>query len=204
MKKKQMILCLAVSMVILAGCTKAEESSSTVEEPRVEALDNEGESENNNDSDSSPDLNEEESENTDEEKNSPEAAKSEESGEKASENSETLPSEQDLEGSVVSIDADHRSVEVNEIITEDLGDGTSTAVALVGVGSSDNLIKIRFTEDTVYTVRTVKNSGINPEDSSNSPGSFSDIKEGSTLNMTGTYEGDEFVAASVTIYVFIR
>ncbi len=205
MKKKQIMMCLAVSMMIMAGCSKTEENANTVTEPQTEAVGNMDESGDNQESDESRDADSRAENNADgSDSSSSDTRESENEGEKKEEGKGSISDTENLDGSVVSINPDEKSVEVNEIITEELDDGSSMAVELAEGGSSENNIKVRFTNDTIYTVRTVKNSGINPEDSSNSTGSFSDIKEGSTLNMEGRYEGEEFLASSVLIYVFVR
>ncbi len=205
MRKKQIMMCLAVSMMIMAGCSKTEENANTVTEPQAEAVGNMDESEDNQDSDENRDADSRAENNADgSDSSSSDTREAENEGEKKEEGKGSISDAEKLNGSVVSIDPDGKSVEVNEIITEEMEDGTSMAVELAEGGSSENSIKVRFTNDTIYTVRTVKNSGINPEDSSDSPGSFSDIKEGSTLNMEGRYEGEEFLASSVLIYVFVR
>lgn len=179
MKKKQVALCLAVSAMLMAGCTSMVEGTKQVEEPKVEAADKISEPENND---------------TQSEK------ENEDSGSKDGEEPKAVSGDENLEGSVVSINPGEQSVEVNEILVEEYDDGSSVAVELVGVGSTGNYISVQFTEDTVYTVRTVKNGGINPEDVSNRAGSFSDISEGATLHLKGSWEGEKFLASDVVIY----
>lgn len=50
----------------------------------------------------------------------------------------------------------------------------------------------------------MKNNGVNgDEDVETREGSLADINEGTVLNMTGSYQGDDFYAEQVVIYKFV-
>lgn len=75
---------------------------------------------------------------------------------------------------------------------------------MVGDSPDAKLVTVRFSENTEFVVSTVKNSGINGDsDVESREGSFSDIKEQSSLELTGSYEGEDFVASRVILYIFL-
>ncbi|MCM1183224.1 MAG: hypothetical protein NC337_07610 [Roseburia sp.] len=104
--------------------------------------------------------------------------------------------ETELEGIVERIG--ENSVVVNKIYV------LSTTTAVSYVGSEEDLVTVHFSEETRFEVWTVKNSGINGEaDTDKREGTALDIKEQSSLNMTGRYEGEDFYAETVIIYDFV-
>lgn len=71
---------------------------------------------------------------------------------------------------------------------------------------NETLVTVNFTEDMKWELHTVKNSGINGDaDVTISEASFSDLKEGVSVKMTGYYvtEEKEFTADKVVIYCFV-
>lgn len=106
-----------------------------------------------------------------------------------------------LLGDVVSV-GDNSAVISQAFEEEDEG---ATVMWAPAEGSEDEvLVNVIFTADTQYEYKTVKNSGINPEDIEVRAGSFSDIKEELSLDMTGSYQGNDFYAVKVSISEFIR
>ncbi len=76
----------------------------------------------------------------------------------------------------------------------------------VSYGEDDKkvLVTVYFSDDTTFEVRNVRNSGVNGDsDVETQAGTFSDIKEQSSINMTGSYEGSDFYATQVIIYHYI-
>ena len=70
--------------------------------------------------------------------------------------------------------------------------------------NDEEFITVYFSEETNYEVWTVKNSGVNGDsDIDKREGTFSDLKEQLSVNMTGFYEGDDFYAKQVIIYNFV-
>ncbi len=66
------------------------------------------------------------------------------------------------------------------------------------------LIQVDFSEDTVFEVKTVKNGGVNGDsDVERTEGSIADLKEQSSVELTGNYEGADFRAKKVVIYRFV-
>lgn len=109
----------------------------------------------------------------------------------------------ELLGNVVSIG--DNSVVISQTFTEELEDGEAEIAWGPAEGSQDEvLVNVIFTADTQYEYKTVKNSGINPEDIEVRAGNFSDIKEGLSLDMTGSYQRNDFYAAKVSISEFVR
>lgn len=104
-----------------------------------------------------------------------------------------------LDGIVVRVG--DNSVVVSEMVTEapeELGD------ALVYGTAEGEDITVYFSENTQFEFRIVKNNGVNGDaDVEKREGSFTDIKEGTVINMTGSYQGDDFYAEQIIIYSFV-
>lgn len=121
------------------------------------------------------------------------------------ENIDNMPdSEQDeneLEGDVRSVG--EGSMVVSKIFNY-AEDGNQIAVSYAEDGPDAVLISVYFSEDTEYIVRTVKNGGVNGDsDVEDRAGALTDIREGNTVLMNGSYEGEDFHAVQVIIYNFI-
>lgn len=108
----------------------------------------------------------------------------------------------ELLGNVVSIG--DNSVVISQSFTEESQDGGEIMWAPAAGGESEVLVNVIFTADTQYEYKTVKNSGINPEDIETRAGNFSDIKENLSLHMMGSYQGNDFYAVKVSISEFVR
>ncbi|MDE5930943.1 MAG: hypothetical protein K2H40_00450 [Lachnospiraceae bacterium] len=109
--------------------------------------------------------------------------------------------ENELEGDVRSVGEDSMVVSKIFNYTED---DASIAVSYAEGGSDETLITVYFSEDTEYIVRTVKNGGVNGDsDVEDRAGALTDIREGNTVLMNGSYEGEDFHAVQVIIYNFI-
>ena len=109
---------------------------------------------------------------------------------------DNVQSDFELEGSIESIG--NNSVVINK--TFNLSENMA-----VSYGDSEKvLITVYFTEETKYEVWTVKNSGVNGDsDIEKRQGAFSDLKEQTSINLTGSYEGNDFHAQQVIIYQFV-
>lgn len=71
-------------------------------------------------------------------------------------------------------------------------------IAVVGSGGDNKaLLTVYFDDNASYIYRIIRDGGANVE---TYDGSFSDIKEGFILNMTGRYEGEDFRAEEVEIH----
>ena len=68
--------------------------------------------------------------------------------------------------------------------------------------SGEELITVYVTDSAVYQYRTVKNSGINPEDVTSREGSYGDLQEGLVVNLKGRWEKDSFYADELVIEEF--
>ncbi len=101
-----------------------------------------------------------------------------------------------LDGNIVSIE--NNSVIINKTFN------LSSTTAVAYGGNDAVLVTVYFSEETNYEVWTVKNGGVNGDsDIDKREGTFSDIKEELSVNMTGFYEGDDFYAEQVIIYNFV-
>ncbi len=109
---------------------------------------------------------------------------------------EQLQSNSELDGTIESI-GDNRVV-INK--TFHLSEDTAVSYA----ASDETLITVFFSEETSFEVWTVKNSGVNGDsDIDKQKGSFSDLEQGTSINMTGNYDGNDFHAKHVIIYNFV-
>lgn len=104
-----------------------------------------------------------------------------------------------LEGDVRSVEADSFVICKNETWEED---GYSYGIAAPAPGYEDesDLLTIHTTKDCDYQYKTVKNGGMNPEDVSTRDGSFTDVKEGLAVTITGSWQDDgSFLANSIVM-----
>lgn len=102
----------------------------------------------------------------------------------------------ELDGSIESIG--DNSVVINQTFHP------SENESVAYVGSAETLVTVYFSEETDFEVRTVKNGGVNGDaDIEKRQGSFSDLTLNANLNMTGSYEGNDFYARRVIIYNFV-
>lgn len=100
-----------------------------------------------------------------------------------------------LIGIVVSIS--ENSMVVNETLVQE-SDGFLLAA------SSGEDVTVFFSENADYIFKTVKNSGMNEDtDVESREGSFADIRENITVEMTGVYKDGDFIAEHVIISEFI-
>lgn len=88
------------------------------------------------------------------------------------------------------------SVVGNKIFIESGIDGNSE-IMTVGVGEDNQvLVAVYFAPNASYVYKTIRNGGADVE---TRDGSFSDIKEGLTLHLTGYYQSEDFYADKVVI-----
>ncbi len=113
----------------------------------------------------------------------------------------TQDDEQDLEtliGNIRSIDGE------NLIVSQSFEEGTDVLVAPTEGSSDEVLITVSVSENTQYQVKTVKNGGINGEDDvETTSGTMRDLQEGASIDISGYYEKECFVAKYILIYRFI-
>ena len=102
----------------------------------------------------------------------------------------------ELEGSIESIG--NNSVVINKTFYPSENEAVS-------YGDSDKvLITVYFSEETEYEIWTIKNSGVNGDsDVEKQQGAFSDLKEQTSIKLTGSYEGNDFHAQHVIIYQYV-
>ena len=105
-------------------------------------------------------------------------------------------SDSEIDGSIESIG--NNSVVINKTFYPSENEAVS-------YGDSDKvLITVYFSEETEYEIWTVKNSGVNGDsDVEKQQGAFSDLKEQTSIKLTGSYEGNDFHAQHVIIYQYV-
>ena len=105
----------------------------------------------------------------------------------------------ELTGSVHSMGAD--SFVVSQTTTEHLEDG-DIEVGVAPGAPGEVLVTVYVTDAAVYEYRTVKNSGINPEDVTSREGSYADLQEGLSVILKGHWEKDSFYADDLVMMKF--
>lgn len=110
---------------------------------------------------------------------------------------------EELEGSVKSIG--ESGVVVDKIFVYE-EDGSTFAMQAADGQEGEVPITVNFSENVKFEIHTVKNGGVNGDaDVTIREGSFADIQQDATLNMTGYYitPDQEFMAETVIIYEFV-
>lgn len=186
-------------MCTLTGCTKAGEKAEGQEDEviRIEASADENAAQN----ESGQQSDDGRQEQKDDQKEDMKEETDPETMEQTSDESGQSQDGNELEGNVRSVGEDSMVVSKVYTYTED---GHDVAVAYAEEGADDELITVYFSEDTEYIVRTVKNGGVNGDsDVEDRSGTLSDIREGNSVLMNGSYEGEDFHAEQVIIYNFV-
>lgn len=199
------IVCVLM-FVMAVGCGKAEEpvpvdlSSGDMEELQSENAEDtradgvSGQDENGMENDAPDETN------ADGENGSPTA---QDDGGQAEQNSADVQSagNEQLEGDVRRVGADSFVICKHETWVED--DASYAVAAAPGSEEESDLVTIHMAENCVYEYKTVKNSGMNPEDVSSRDGSFADVKEGLAVTIKGSWQADgSFLADSIEMFVF--
>lgn len=180
MKNRKAAAYLGITLFVLAsGCGQAEEKKPV---PAAEANVSEEENETETVSDANWDGEDKPSEETDR-------------------TEDTVQGEQKQEtliGSVSSIGED--SLVISRSFEEEEG-----VLAAPAEGSPDEvLVSVQVLAHTQYEIKTVKNSGINGDsDVETKSGSFSDLEADASVDLSGYYEGEMFVAEKICIYRFV-
>lgn len=108
----------------------------------------------------------------------------------------------ELEGNVRSIGADSFVAARVEVWSE--GDVSYAAGAAPGYEDEEDLITVHVNQNCVWEFKTVKNSGIHPEDVSTREGSFADLQEGIATSIKGSWQDDgSFLADRIVMMLFV-
>ncbi len=103
--------------------------------------------------------------------------------------------DKELTGIVVSVGED--SVVLSETVTEYMDEN-------IWAASEGDQITVYFSNVVSYEYKTVRNSGVNGEaDVERREGNFADIGEGTTLELTGSWQGEAFYAEEAVITVYL-
>lgn len=204
-------LILVLMLASLPGCGKSQEK---VPAPSVEPIDaqassaeNEVNSSEGNGNNSSEENKQEEESNSGEiptnEKNSNDSSGASQ-GDSAPQNAYAPQSDSELDGTVKTIGTDSFVVSQHFTMPSENSEDAELMVAPAEGSEDEVLITVYTTGDTTYTIRTVKNGGVNGDsDREDAKGSFTDIQEKASVNAKGHYEGGEFWADSIIIYHFV-
>lgn len=106
-------------------------------------------------------------------------------------------SDSELDGSIESI-ADN-----SMIINKTFHPSANVSVTYEDA-SEKVLVTVYFSEETEFEVWTVKNGGVNGDaDTEKRQGAFSDLKHDAHVDMTGSYDGNDFNAKHIIIYNYV-
>ena len=135
------------------------------------------------------------------EKEEEEVPNEDEKGEQTEPETENQPQAgtAELTGNVQSVGAD--SFVVSQTTTEHHED-YDIEVGVAPGASGEVLVTVYVTDAAVYQYRTVKNSGINPEDITSREGSYGDLQEGLSVILRGHWEKDSFYADNLVMIKF--
>ena len=98
-----------------------------------------------------------------------------------------------------------KSIGDNSVVVSRAFEDTEAEEVLIAPaegGTDEELVAVYFSENVKFEVRTVKNGGVNEEDVASRDGSFSDLREKMSVDLYGVYEGENFRADSVIMYIF--
>lgn len=108
----------------------------------------------------------------------------------------------ELVGHVRSMGADCFVVAREEVWSE--GGADYAVGAASGYEDEEDLITVYASQNCVWEFKTVKNSGINPEDVSSREGSFADLQEDISTTSKGNWQDDgSFLADSIVMMIFV-
>ena len=200
--KKAAYLCMGIILLATTGCgySDADSDVSTVDTINYNDVINTNAEEN-----SSYDQNIDNQQDSDEKSSNDksnnegsinEESDNEQSADKQADNTQSQ-SDFELDGNIESI-ADNSAI-INKVFHP----SANTSVSYTD-DSDKVLVTVYFSEETEFEVWTVKNGGVNGDaDTEKQQGSFSDLKQDAHINMTGSYEGNDFFAKHVIIYNFV-
>lgn len=198
--KKAAYLCMVV-LLMTTGCGHSETDSdvsavNTIHFNDVIDTDTEENNSNNQNIKGNVDNQRDSNEKNDNEKSDNEENDNEESASMQSGNAQEQ-SDLELDGNIESI-ADN-SVIINKIFHP----SANTAVSYTD-DSEKVLVTVYFSEETEFEIWTVRNNGVNGDaDTEKQQGTFFDLKQDVHINMTGSYEGNDFHAKHVIIYHYV-
>ena len=203
MRNKKIVayLCTGLLLLVTAGCGNSDADSDVSKVDTInfnDVIDTNMEESNNHQSNNGNVNNQQDSEerNQNSLQDNKEDDNNNQQDSKEENNSNQSQADSELDGSVESIG--DNSIVINEVFH------ISESEDITYVGSDKVLVTVYFSEETKYEVWAVKNGGINGDsDIDKREGGFSDIKNQLLVNLTGTYEGNDFYAKQVIIYNFI-
>ncbi len=111
----------------------------------------------------------------------------------------------DIEKEMTTLIGSVKSIEKNSrVIRQAFEDGEDVLVEPAEGSPDETLVTVTISETTQYEVKTVKNSGVNGDsDIERREGSFSDLEENVSVNISGYYEGETFWAEKIFIMLFV-
>lgn len=108
----------------------------------------------------------------------------------------------ELVGHVRSVGTDCFVVAREEVWSE--GGADYAVGAASGYEKEEDLITVYVNQNCVWEFKTVKNSGINPEDVSSREGSFADLQEDISTTSIGSWQDDgSFLADNIVMMLFV-
>lgn len=198
--KKVAYLCMSV-LLMTTGCSSSDRDSdvSTVDTINFsDAIDIDAEDNRSN--------NQNIKGNVDNQQDSDEKSANEESANEANGNEESanMQSDNSQSQSDIELDGNIESIADNSVVINKIFHPSANIAVSYTDDSKKVLVTVYFSEETEFEVWTVKNSGVNGDaDTEKQQGTFSDLKQDVHINMTGSYEGNDFHAKHVIIYNYV-
>ena len=102
------------------------------------------------------------------------------------------------------LDGNIESIADNSVVINKVFHPTANTAVSYADDSEKVLVTVYFSDETEFEVWTVKNSGVNGDaDTEKRQGAFSDLKQDVHINVTGSYEGNDFHAKHVIILNYV-
>lgn len=211
-RKKAVYLCTVIVLLMTAGCGSSDTDSdvSTVDTINFsDEIDTGAEGNNSNNQSIEEDIDNQqdsdtEEQNTTETQNVTEEQGSQLSTDEQQQNSNPSQAENTQSQSDSELDGSIESIADNSMIINKTFHPSANESVTYADDSEKVLVTVYFSEETEFEVWTVKNGGVNGEaDTEKRQGAFSDLKQDANVDMTGSYDGNDFHAKHIIIYNFV-
>ena len=216
--KKAAYLCTVMVLLMTAGCGHSDTDSDVSAVDTInfnDEIDTGAEEDNSNDQNIEEDIDNQqdsdaeeqntiETQNTTETQNVTEAQGAQLSTDEQQQDSNPSQADNAQSQSYSALDGSIESIADNSMIINKTFHPSSNISVTYEDDSEKVLITVYFSEETEFEVWNVKNGGVNGEaDTEKRQGAFSDLKKDAHIDMTGSYDGNDFHAKHVIIYNYV-
>lgn len=211
-RKKAAYFCTVIVLLMTAGCGYSDTDSdvSTVDTINFnDEIDTSAEEDNSNNQNIEEDIDNQqdsdtEEQNTTETQNITEAQGTQLSTDEQQQNNNPTRTDNTQSQSDSELDGSIESIADNSMIINKTFHPSANVSVSYGDASEKVLVTVYFSEETEFEVWTVKNGGVNGEtDAEKRQGTFSDLKQDANVDITGSYDGNDFYAKHIIIYNFV-